>query len=89
MINGSQLYTPEEKILTKFLKFKPIGNSGCLSVKIFGYLNEGTARMGKKVNTMKEYYITPIVSFKKKQSFIFLLYLLSTFTQILYLQVKY
>jgi hypothetical protein len=41
MINGSRLYVPKEKILTTFLQFKPIGNSNCLSVKIFGYLNEG------------------------------------------------
>lgn len=41
MIKGSKLYVPKKKILTTFLHFKPIKPSGCLSVKLFGYLNEG------------------------------------------------
>ena len=41
MINGSKLYVPEKNILTTFLQFNPLEPSGCLSVKLFGYLNEG------------------------------------------------
>ena len=43
VLNGTQLYVPKEKILSRFLQFKPTENSGCLSLKMFGYLNEGTA----------------------------------------------
>ena len=41
MVNGSMLYVPKGKILTTFLQFKPVNSSGCLFVKVFGYLNEG------------------------------------------------